>query len=171
MLATVPGVGVFASFSKSGKLLKIARVLGTPQHADDFLASMKSGQNPRTAAENALYDLCEGDIKCRAVMEKHGATRETLREVYWKLLAGGAGQWVGAHYVAGGLAGIAGDAGAHGTPPPIQVVSSSVRALTLEDRVSSRGTRKPPRSMRMPALMSRETAFRAAFSTFAPVRR
>ena len=30
----------------------------------------------------------------------HGATRETLRELYWMLIANGAGQWVAGHFVA-----------------------------------------------------------------------
>src|SRR5262249_17325917 len=79
-------------------LRNVARVLGEPRTADGFLAGLKSGQNPRAVAEEMLYDLCESDVNCRAVMQKHGATRATLKELYWMLMLGGAGQRIGEHF-------------------------------------------------------------------------
>lgn len=61
-------------------------------------------------------------------MERHGANRDTLRRAYVRLLAGGAGGWVGGHYVAV-------SALAYG--PPLEYVLShfhepSSRAVNIE---------------------------------------
>lgn len=54
----------------------------------------------RNQVEDELLGLCEGDPAVSEVMKRYGATRTTLRELFTKLQAVGAGQWAGGHYVA-----------------------------------------------------------------------
>jgi len=54
----------------------------------------------RDHVEDELFKLCEDDPAVSEVMKRHGATRVTLRELFSRLRAVGAGQWAGGHYVA-----------------------------------------------------------------------
>lgn len=54
----------------------------------------------RTAAVEALCDYCESNPSTKAVIEEFGATRDKLQDLYNRLLVGGAGQWIGSHWVA-----------------------------------------------------------------------
>jgi hypothetical protein len=93
-------MGIFASFRKNGRVLRIARALGHERGPDDFLAVIEGRrEDAASQAEQALYNLCESDPDCRKVLEMHGATRADLQDLYELLLRTGAGQWVGAHYV------------------------------------------------------------------------
>src|SRR5437867_3164918 len=47
-----------------------------------------------------LFALCESVPSVRHVMDRYGANRDTLRNAHQRLMAGGAGQWAGGHYVA-----------------------------------------------------------------------
>lgn len=88
-------MGFFKSLSKSKKLRKISKILATP--VTDF-QSLMSDESDRALEE--LMDLCESDPNVRAVMERHGASRDILSQIYNLLCAAGAGQWIKGHYVA-----------------------------------------------------------------------
>jgi hypothetical protein len=47
-----------------------------------------------------LLDLCEKDQAISEVMQRYSATRETLKELFHKLIVTGGAQWAGNHYVA-----------------------------------------------------------------------
>jgi hypothetical protein len=51
------------------------------------------------SAKEELYDFILGDPALYALLQKHGATRNDLTNIYHGLLAAGAGQWVRGHWV------------------------------------------------------------------------
>jgi hypothetical protein len=51
------------------------------------------------AAEEALYEYCQGNSDVRAVLDEFGATAATLSDLYWRLMKNRAGQWCGGHWV------------------------------------------------------------------------
>ena len=53
----------------------------------------------RHQAEEELFDLCENDPATCEIMQRYGATRETLRELFTRLQIAGGAQWAGGHYV------------------------------------------------------------------------
>jgi hypothetical protein len=61
---------------------------------------LSGGGTQRQAAEDALFDYCEASGGVRQVMDEFGVSRATLKELYSTLLAAGAGQWAGGHWVA-----------------------------------------------------------------------
>jgi hypothetical protein len=83
---------------RASELKRVSLSLGgqTKFTAENFfdLASNKK------RAEEQLYDLIEGDRTLKAVMAKHGATRQTLEGVYRHLIMAGAGQWARGHWIA-----------------------------------------------------------------------
>jgi hypothetical protein len=94
-------MGVLRSLRKQRKLRRISRALGAPFDGSrliDELVFVKPSKKEK-ALQN-LCDLCESDPRLRQTMEAHGANREVLRELYKLLIANGAGQWVGGHFVA-----------------------------------------------------------------------
>ncbi len=80
------------------QLSRIARTIGTLPfpRGRDLLDNLRAG---REAVEK-LFDLCESDPDVRVVMERYGATRESLSDLFQELSASGAGQWVRGHFVA-----------------------------------------------------------------------
>jgi hypothetical protein len=94
-------MGVISSLRKQRKIRRISRALGAPLDTSRFIDELTSGKpSKRDQALEDLFDLCESDSLLRQTMDAHGATRETLLELYKMLIANGAGQWVGGHYVA-----------------------------------------------------------------------
>ena len=88
----------FQSYLKTRKLHKIERELA-PASGGTVHDLLIHHQSTRHALED-LLDLVEADPDVRQVMAAHGATKETLRQVYVKLVTGGAGNWVEGHWVA-----------------------------------------------------------------------
>jgi hypothetical protein len=77
------------------KLRQISHALATP--IVDVTSLMASDRN---AAEIQLLDLVEGDRTLHGIMQKHGARRADLQNIYTMLLRCGAGQWRRGHWVA-----------------------------------------------------------------------
>jgi hypothetical protein len=76
----------------------LAKICGELGHGErdpsEMIQDLLSvGDTRREAAEDALFDYCEGSVGLRQVMEEFGASRATLKELYSALLATGAGQW------------------------------------------------------------------------------
>lgn len=86
-------MGVIRRWRKSNMVLRLARALGP---GDPDVAVLDSS---RDDALRELLDLCESDVDCAAVIRSLNLDRPTLEDLYWRLLAAGAGQWIGAHYV------------------------------------------------------------------------
>jgi len=94
-------MGIISSLRKQRKLRRISRVLSGPLDTSRFIDELTSGKpSKRDQALEDLFDLCDSDPLLRQTMEAYGANRETLLELYKMLIANGAGQWVGGHYVA-----------------------------------------------------------------------
>lgn len=87
-------MGLFSRWRKSNHVLRLAKVLGTASDSVEALLDSSKDQ-----ALHVLLDLCESDPDCTAVMVDHRLDREMVAEIYHRLLAIGAGQWVGYHYV------------------------------------------------------------------------
>jgi len=83
-----------------GPLAAVSRELGREFSPDQAMQELLSGRGRREKAEEALLDHCEADRNIRDVMAQLNVSRDTLREVYSRLLVAGAGQWAGGHYVA-----------------------------------------------------------------------
>lgn len=78
------------------RLWRISRVLNANLEPADLLRDMSSpGGGKKRLAQQAIYDLCETDPECVAIMRKHGATRSTLEDLYSMLVKNGAGQMKG----------------------------------------------------------------------------
>ena len=84
-----------SSQQRKRELLRISRILGQPISSAEILL----GTSKDSALEE-LLGLILGDSALFGLLQKLGATREDLRELYWALLAAGAGQWVRGHWVA-----------------------------------------------------------------------
>jgi hypothetical protein len=78
-----------SSQQRKRELLRISRILGQPISSAEILLGMS-----KDSALEELPDLILGDSALFGLLQKLGATREDLRELYWALLAAGAGQWV-----------------------------------------------------------------------------
>ena len=83
-----------------GTLAAISREVGRELNRDQAMHELLSGRGRREKAEEALLDYCEADRNIRAVMAQFKVSRDALGEIYSRLLAAGAGQWAGGHYVA-----------------------------------------------------------------------
>src|SRR5438270_9285580 len=84
-----------SSQQRKKELLRISRILGQPISSVEMLLRAS-----KDSALEELLDLILGDSTLFPLLQKHGATREDLQELYWALLAAGAGQWVRGHWVA-----------------------------------------------------------------------
>ena len=94
-------MGIIHSFRKQRKLRRISRVLGASFDTSRMVDELVSGKpSKKDRALDDLLDLCESDSFLRQTTEAEGADRETLRALYRMLMANGAGQWVGGHFVA-----------------------------------------------------------------------
>lgn len=97
-------MGFVTSFRKNLRLTNIMRRLG--DHERNIGQMMSRTSSGATApldferAEEELYDLIENDPDLKAIMRQYGATRQTLRDIYRKLLDVGLGQWVGSTHLA-----------------------------------------------------------------------
>ncbi len=92
---------VIRSLRKQWKLRRISRALGAPSNSSRFIDELVSDKHSKKKlALEDLLNLCESDRLLRQTMDEHRVDRETLREFYWLLMANGAGQWVGGHFVA-----------------------------------------------------------------------
>lgn len=88
------------SFLKSRKLAKLSAVLGSGRSlAGGMEAFLEAGKIQDKAFEQ-LLDLVESQPDLRVVMGHYAASRDTLRNLYVRLGASGAGQWERGHYVA-----------------------------------------------------------------------
>jgi hypothetical protein len=79
------------------KLRQIGHALASP--GVDAMSFIK-GASDRNTAEIQLLDLVESDRTLHGIMQKHGATRADLQNIYTMLLRCGAGQWSRGHWVA-----------------------------------------------------------------------
>lgn len=94
-------MGFISSLIKQRRIGRISRVLGAPLDTSRFIEDLTTGKpSKHNQALDDLLDLCESDSDLHKAMQAHGATRETLRALYKMLIANGAGQWVGGHFVA-----------------------------------------------------------------------
>lgn len=81
---------------------RISAELSRERSTETMLAERLSPKPSRKdQAREALFDLVETSPPTKAVMDRHRATRETLRRVYSEPEVAGAGQWVGAHFASG----------------------------------------------------------------------
>jgi hypothetical protein len=84
-----------------GKGLQEARAFDSPGDlATRFLDELQSGRSEHDEALEELWNLCNADPATRFVLEKHELDQKSFVDLYWGLLAGGAGQWARRHYVA-----------------------------------------------------------------------
>ena len=84
-----------ASQRRGKELRRVSGILGEPISSVEMLLS-----GAADSAKEELYDLILGDPALYALLQKHGATRNDLTNIYHGLLAAGAGQWVRGHWVA-----------------------------------------------------------------------
>ncbi len=91
-------MNLLKSLAKSWRLTQISRKLDAPPVRS--VEELFSRGASRDAAVDELLDLCESTPELRAVMEKYGANRDTLRAAYQRVAIAGGAQWVRGHYVA-----------------------------------------------------------------------
>lgn len=94
-------MGLFSFFTNSwrkGKRLRqISIILGAPVSMDVSTLLLQSDQ--RRAAEAQLFDLVESDSTLSALMNKYGASRADIVEIYQRLCSLGAGRWARGHWI------------------------------------------------------------------------
>lgn len=81
-------------------LQNISQLLGQPTDPNNLMEEILSGGGRRAAAENALLDYCEQQPAIKLLLKESKVSRHDLQELYYQLVAVGAGQWVGGHWVA-----------------------------------------------------------------------
>jgi hypothetical protein len=81
-------------------LERISRELGRVRTPSEIIQELGKGADRKDAALDKLLTIIEDQRSTREVLQRHSATRETMREAYHLLSVAGAGQWVGAHYTA-----------------------------------------------------------------------
>lgn len=81
-------------------LERISRELGRVRTPSQIMAELGKGADRKDAALDKLINLVEDQRSTHDVLERHNASRETMREAYHLLSVSGAGQWVGPHYAA-----------------------------------------------------------------------
>ncbi len=87
------------SFKKSKELRRLQLIIWPPDK--DILKSTDLDEiQKQDDALNKFFDLCENDEGVILAMNSYGATRETLKELYDKLIDAGSGQWIKGHFVA-----------------------------------------------------------------------
>lgn len=82
------------------ELARVCQELGRERSSQEMVQEMTGASTRMSDARAALFDYCEGHPEVAQVMAEHGITCEALEELYGTLLAGGAGQWAGGHFVA-----------------------------------------------------------------------
>lgn len=91
-------MGFFYSIKKSTRLRKISKILEGKITTEELLAFNRPSKKDKALEQ--LYDLCQSDPPVLEVMKRYKVDRNVLSDIYHKLLASGAGQWVNGHYVA-----------------------------------------------------------------------
>jgi hypothetical protein len=93
------GMGFWKFFRASQRwkkeLLRVNRILGQPISSVEMLLTRAAD-----SAQEELFDLILGDRTLFSLLQKHGAGREELQELYRELMNAGTGQWVRGHWVA-----------------------------------------------------------------------
>ena len=82
-----------SSQHRKRELVRIRQILGQPISSAEILLSRS-----KHSALKELIGLIIGDSTLFALLQKHGTTRDDLRELYWALLMAGAGQWARGHW-------------------------------------------------------------------------
>lgn len=91
---------ILQSLKKSKRLREISSRLAP---SENWMGQVSQGTCDHTRTDRAkedLFDLCESEPDLRTVLQKHGANRDTLDEIYTNLIKIGAGQYVRGHFVA-----------------------------------------------------------------------
>ncbi len=81
-------------------LEKISQQLGRQIDSKQFVKEMLGGSDRRGKAESALFDYCESQFGIKSLMMEFQVSRDDLKELYFELVAAGAGQWACGHWVA-----------------------------------------------------------------------
>lgn len=81
------------------RLQFISQLLGEPIDAARFHETLGNSTDIRDEAKNALFDYCEQQPSTKAILDEFNVSRKELEELYYKLLAAGAGQWACGHWV------------------------------------------------------------------------
>jgi len=88
------------SFLKSRKLAKLSAVLGSERSLVGGMEAFLEAGKLQDQAFEQLLDLVETQPDLRKVIAHYTASRDSLRNLYARLCASGAGQWAKGHYVA-----------------------------------------------------------------------
>ena len=88
---------MFENIRKEKKLRSISKILGADIQSYHYDPARIERNNK---ALEELCDLCATHPPLRRVLDKYGIDRANLEAYYQDLIAGGAGQWAGGHYVA-----------------------------------------------------------------------
>lgn len=96
---------VTRSWRKSSKLRKLQLKIAPPGRgiddaASDIMRSLSDGTNEKETALVEYLAFCESDEGVKKVMDSENLSREDLRDIYFRLLAVGLGQWIKGHYAA-----------------------------------------------------------------------
>jgi hypothetical protein len=90
---------LFQSLKKSRRLRKISKNLAAPLKTQDMFKMATQGSKKDYYLDE-LIDITESDQFVKMVMTEYNADRQTLKELYNKLILIGAGQFTKGHYVA-----------------------------------------------------------------------
>ncbi len=97
------------SLKKSKELHKLQLIIWPPEEADHeayMETRIRLGDSyeyeikKRNEALEKFFELCKSDEGVKQAMDSYGATGETTKELYNKLIDAGAGQWIKGHFVA-----------------------------------------------------------------------
>jgi hypothetical protein len=91
------------SLKKSKELHRLQLIIWSPN--EDVFEAVKRLRDPeqsrkRDEALEKFFELCKSDEGVIQAMDSYGATGETIKELYTKLIDAGAGQWIKGHFVA-----------------------------------------------------------------------
>jgi|TARA_B100002003_G_scaffold235691_1_gene250979 hypothetical protein len=89
------------SLKKSKELQRLQLIIWPPGEADiiDMTERLDVAKKKDEALEK-FFELCKSDEGVKQAMDSYGATGETTKELYNKLIDAGAGQWIKGHFVA-----------------------------------------------------------------------
>jgi len=89
-------MGIFKSIFKHRKIKKHSKKL---EPSKKNMAKLMNSLGESNSDLDNFLDFCMQDTSVKLALNHFGADRETLRELYEKLLHFGAGQWAGSYYV------------------------------------------------------------------------
>lgn len=107
---------MFRTFRFNMKVARLARVLGAPFDLQQYRTR---ALDPKAEALEELLDICIDEPALSSIIFDAGTTRDEMRSIYHTLIANGAGQWIGRHYVA---------VSAISFPHPLTLVLANVEA-------------------------------------------